>query len=93
MGRLTYQKVAGVLRKAGFKQSKFYKGRVTWRATFGFEVRKGHPSGVVRVRHCRGYDNPEEDREWLDRYTASLEAAGLVCDEDSYGIISVSRAE
>jgi hypothetical protein len=71
----TPQRISALLKRAGFERAviKMRGGRS------GFDAKQGLADGSVVVRHrfwAMGATNPDRYREWLERYSAVIVAAG-----------------
>lgn len=75
---ITTQKVVAVLRRAGFRASVNRRRH----AIAGYEVHRRY-DGCVKVEHTFGHSgkvSAEGRDEWLAKYRATLEAAGVVVE-------------
>lgn len=77
--QVTVQKVAAVLRKAGFVQSKVERGRLGDRRSQGFVVGKGLLKTTVEVSHNWGrfVGSTDEQDETVGTYVTALLEAGI----------------
>jgi hypothetical protein len=82
--KISRQKLSGLLRKHGVEASKWSKGRVTWRASNGYDLQMvGFGGRAAEISYNVSYSFDWTDRETekeqagLAKIEAALEAEGL----------------